>query len=118
MFMTTRMNSATGQAISLELILVLFLIGAESRSESFRVATYNVESYLDAASPTRTAKSPESKAKVCETLLALKPDVVALEEMASLSALLDLRDSLKSNGLDLPYSHHLYAAATTINPPL
>src|SRR6266852_5417948 len=103
MFMTARMNSATGQANSLAVILVLLLIGAGSRGESFRVATYNVESYLDAASPTRAAKCPESKAKVRESLLALKPDVVALQEMGSLSALLELRDSLKTNGLDLPF---------------
>jgi endonuclease/exonuclease/phosphatase family metal-dependent hydrolase len=83
--------------------------------ETFRVATYNVESYLDEATQTRYVKSPESKAKVRESIIALKPDVLALEEMGGLSALTELRESLKVAGLDLPYWEHITGADTNIH---
>jgi endonuclease/exonuclease/phosphatase family metal-dependent hydrolase len=70
-------------------------------AETFRVATYNLENYLDAPARTRHAKSAEAKAKVRESILALKPDVLALQEIGSASALQELRDSLKGEGLDL-----------------
>ena len=38
-------------------------------AETFRVATYNVENYLDEATETRSAKSAEAKAKVRESIL-------------------------------------------------
>jgi endonuclease/exonuclease/phosphatase family metal-dependent hydrolase len=83
-------------------------------AETFRVATYNVENYLDEATQTRFAKSAESKAKVRESILALKPDVLALEEMGTTNALLELRDSLKPAGLDFPYWEHVVGYDTNI----
>ena len=80
------------------------LFASPALSETFRVAAYNVENYLDQPTESRKiVKSPEAKAKVRETILAMKPDVIALEEMGSLSALLELRDSLKKAGLGLPH---------------
>jgi endonuclease/exonuclease/phosphatase family metal-dependent hydrolase len=73
------------------------------RAETFRVATYNVESYVDDPSAGRAVKSTEAKAKVRESILALKPDVLALEEVGSVSALEELRGALKTNGLDFPF---------------
>ena len=64
---------------------------------------------------TRTAKSAEAKAKVRESILALKPDVVALQEMGSLSALQELRASLKTDGLDLPYWEHVSGSDTNVH---
>jgi endonuclease/exonuclease/phosphatase family metal-dependent hydrolase len=40
---------------------------------------------------------------VRESILALKPDVIALQEIGGTNALLELRASLKSEGLDYPY---------------
>jgi endonuclease/exonuclease/phosphatase family metal-dependent hydrolase len=74
-----------------------------SHSETFRVATYNLDNYLDAPTERRrSVKSEESKAKVRESILAIKPDVLALEEMGTLSAFQELRGSLKTNGLNFP----------------
>jgi endonuclease/exonuclease/phosphatase family metal-dependent hydrolase len=84
-------------------IAALVLSTGLSQAETFRVATYNVESYLDEAVAGRAVKSAEARAKVRESILALKPDVLALEEMGSLSALEELRGSLKTNKLDFPY---------------
>jgi len=75
-----------------------------SGAETFRVATYNVENYLDQPTESRPhIKSNEAKAKVCESIRTLNPDVLALEEMGGTNALLELRGSLRAGGLDYPY---------------
>ena len=97
-------------------VLVIPLVGAHwAAAETFRVATYNVENYLDEATQTRYVKSAEAKAKVRESILTLKPDVLALEEMGATNALLELRDSLKAAGLDLPYWEHVGGSDTNIH---
>src|SRR6266566_5567612 len=85
------------------MLCVLRLALGLGGAETFRVATYNVENYIEEPTQTRHAKSAEAKAKVRESILALKPDVLALQEMGSLGALQELRESLSSEGLDLPY---------------
>src|SRR5207237_6956135 len=88
-------------------VLVIWLFPSWSIAATFRVATYNVENYLDEPTQTRVAKSAEAKAKVRDSLLALKPDVIALQEIGAISALQELRVSLKSAGMDLPYWEHV-----------
>jgi endonuclease/exonuclease/phosphatase family metal-dependent hydrolase len=96
-------------------ILPVFLLCARfAGAETFRVATYNVENYIHEATQTRFAKSAEAKAKVREGIRALKPDVLALQEMGNTNALLELRDSLKAEGLDLPYWEHVAGFDTNI----
>src|SRR5487761_1985139 len=85
-------------------------------AETFRVATYNVENYLDQPTESRHfVKSAEAKAKIRESLRALNPDVLALEEMGTTNALLELRASLKAEGLDFPYWEHVAGADTNIH---
>ena len=79
------------------------LCGTLASAETFRIATYNVENYLDEATQTRHAKSAEAKSKIRANIRALQPDVIALEEMGSASALQELRGSLKAEGLDFPH---------------
>ena len=87
-----------------------------SGAETFRVATYNVENYLDQPTESRPhIKSNEAKAKVCESIRALTPDVLALEEMGGTNALLELRSSLKSGGLNYPYWEHVCGMDTNIH---
>jgi len=86
------------------LLLALPLCSPARAADTFRVATYNVENYLD--QPTESRPQPKStlaRAKVRESIHALNPDVLALEEMGSLSALMELRNSLKAEGLDYTY---------------
>jgi endonuclease/exonuclease/phosphatase family metal-dependent hydrolase len=85
-------------------IVALVLSGFTSpAADTFRVATYNVENYLDQPTESRPQpKSAAARAKVRESIHALKPDVIALEEMGSVSALMELRASLKAEGLDFP----------------
>ena len=92
-----------------------FLV-CQLHSETFRVAAYNVENYLDKPTESRRfVKSDAAKAKIRESILAIKPDVLALEEMGSVSALLELRDSLKKEGLDYPNWEHVTGYDTNIH---
>jgi endonuclease/exonuclease/phosphatase family metal-dependent hydrolase len=97
------------------LLLTLALYVRVAGAETFRVATYNLEGYLDQPTETRPAKLAAAKAKVRESVLALKPDVLAVQEMGSTNALLELRDSLKAEGLDLPYWEHVNGFDTNIH---
>ena len=81
-----------------------------------RVATFNVENYLDQPTETRPhVKSAESRAKIRESIRVLNPDVLALEEMGTTNALLELRASLKSDGLDFPFWEHVSGGDTNIH---
>ena len=96
--------------------LCFLLLSVQAFSaEIFRVATYNVENYLDRATQTRSAKGTEAKAKVRESILALKPDVLALQEIGSATALGELRESLKAEGLNLPYVEQVNGADTNVD---
>ena len=96
-------------------VLLIWLFPSLSIAATFRVATYNVENYLDEPTQTRIAKCAEAKAKVRDSILALKPDVIALQEIGALSALQELRGSLKGAGLDLPYWEHVAGADTNVH---
>lgn len=84
-------------------------------AETFRVATYNLNNYLDAPAEHHRAKPDESKAKVRESILAIKPDVLAVEEMGTISALQELRGSLKAEGLDFPNWEYVCGFDTNIH---
>jgi endonuclease/exonuclease/phosphatase family metal-dependent hydrolase len=97
------------------IVALTFLATVAATAETFRVAAYNVENYLDQPTETRkNVKSDAAKAKIRETILALKPDVIAFEEMGEVSALLELRDALKQAGLDLPHYEHVRGFDTNI----
>ena len=83
-------------------VLICLLQTVLAHGEVFRVATFNIENFLDAPAARRPAKSAAGQAKVRDSILALKPDVIALEEVGSTNILLNLQASLKSAGLDLP----------------
>jgi len=97
------------------LLFALLCCARFAGAETFRVATYNLEGYLDQPTESRPAKLAPAKARVRESILALKPDVLALEEIGRTNALLELRDSLKVEGLDLPYWEHVSAFDTNIH---
>jgi endonuclease/exonuclease/phosphatase family metal-dependent hydrolase len=96
--------------------IALFFSLSLPAAETFRVATYNLENYLDQPTETRKfVKSDAAKAKIRESIKAMKPDVIAFEEMGAVSALLELRDSLKAEGLDYPYWEHVPGWDTNIH---
>ena len=92
------------------------LLALAATAGTVRVATYNVENYLDQPTESRpNVKSAEAKAKVREGIRALNPDVLALEEMGTTNALLELRAALKTAGLDYPFWEHITGADTNIH---
>src|SRR5438093_5981101 len=86
-----------------------------SAAETFSVATFKLENYLDAPAGTRPPKSDASKTKVRESILAIRPDVLALQEIGGTNALLELRSSLKTAGLDYPQWELVYGFDTNIH---
>jgi len=97
-------------------VALLALAGLNTFAGTVRVATYNLENYLDAPTVSRPhIKTDAAKAKVRESIRALNPDVVALEEVGTTNALLELRDALKNNGLDFPFWEHVQSFDTNIH---
>jgi endonuclease/exonuclease/phosphatase family metal-dependent hydrolase len=109
------MRVNTGKISNALVALVLAGLLAHGHAAQLRIGTYNLESYLETAIPNRSAKSAESKAKVRESILLLRPDIIALQELGSEGALLELRSSLKNQGLDLGHWMMVYAADTNIH---
>ena len=84
-------------------------------ADAFRVATYNVENYLDDTASRCCVKSAASKAKVRECIRALRPDVLALQEMGSVAALMELRAALKAEGLAFPHWEHVTGSDANVH---
>jgi endonuclease/exonuclease/phosphatase family metal-dependent hydrolase len=97
------------------LAVILSLLPVLAGAATFKVASYNLENYLSQAVGTRDVKGDAAKAKIREAILALRPDVLAVQEMGSVDALQELRSSLKKNGLDYPHWEHVGGFDTNIH---
>jgi endonuclease/exonuclease/phosphatase family metal-dependent hydrolase len=98
------------------LLGLCLLLVVHASAGTVRVATYNVENYLDQPTESRRfVKSEAAKAKIRETIKLMNPDVLALEEMGTTNALLELRASLKAEGLDFPFWEHVQGFDTNIH---
>ena len=84
-------------------------------ADTFSVATYNLENYLDESAGPRHPKSEAAKDKIREMIRAMKPDVLAVEEIGGTNALLELRSSLKAEGLNYPHWSHVAGFDTNIH---
>jgi len=96
-------------------LAALLARGAPVGGQVFRVATFNVENYVEDPGSRRPLKPEAARAKVCESIAALKPDVIALEEMGSTNALMELQGALRKSGLDLPFWDHITGYDTNIH---
>jgi endonuclease/exonuclease/phosphatase family metal-dependent hydrolase len=98
------MSPAAGLARSWLTGLFLFVCLAGLRAgESFSVATYNLETYDVETNADGLVKSRESREKIRESIQAIDPDVLALQEIEGVEALQALRASLNAHGLSYPY---------------
>ena len=93
-------------------LIIPFLLGIVlgplgQAQTSIRVASYNVENYILSPIQNRPLKTKLAQAKVVESILAAKPDVLALQEVGTIKALAKLQKDLKAEGLNLPYVEHL-----------
>lgn len=104
-------------------LLVLLLVAcwsgafpAAGAAPILRVATYNLENYLDQPAGTRRAKSDAAKAKVRESIRALNADVLAVQEMGRRSALQELQTSLRQHdGVFYPHLEWVQGFDTNIH---
>jgi len=100
----------------LHLVLLLCLpLVTRAETNIFRLVTFNVENYLDASSGARHVKSLAAQAKVRDCIVAIKPDVIALQEIGATNTLLNLQSNLKSRGLDLPFWDEITGFDTNIH---
>ncbi|HTX21364.1 MAG TPA: endonuclease/exonuclease/phosphatase family protein [Candidatus Aquilonibacter sp.] len=97
-------------------LAIFSAMGSSSFAETLRVATYNVENYLDQPTESRHfVKSAGAKAKIRESIETAKPDVLALEEMGTTTALMELRASLKAEGQNFPFWGFVEGTDTNIH---
>lgn len=94
------------------LLSLLFLL--TGRAEPIRVATYNLENYVEANTRSREAKSPHSKARVQEFIQQLDPDILAVEEIGGEAALRSLQASLHARGLVFRDYEHVNGFDTNV----
>ncbi len=103
---------ATG-IFKLLILALTFLTAHLSAAETFRVASYNLQNYF-LTPGNRPVKSPESVAQIHQNILALKPDILAVQEM-SRAGLPHLQAALKAAGLDLPHADLITGGDTNIH---
>jgi endonuclease/exonuclease/phosphatase family metal-dependent hydrolase len=101
--------------ICFSLSILLLAFDAFGAASTFRIATYNLNNYIDVATNNRAAKSDASKTKIKQSLLAIKADVVALQEIGTTNALMELCNALASVGLKYPYREHARGHDPIIN---
>ena len=85
------------------LIVMGWAAGSHAVAGNFSVASYNVELYTDQPFAGDRPKTAESKLRVQDSILELRADVLALQEMGSTNLLLELRATLAKRGLDYPH---------------
>jgi endonuclease/exonuclease/phosphatase family metal-dependent hydrolase len=84
-------------------MIAWLLLAANLAAGSFSVGTYNLELFSDTPIFNLPPKSERARSFIRKSIRALNADIVALQEVGSERILLNLRASLKSEGLDYPY---------------
>ena len=87
---------------------------AVATATNFTVATYNLENYLLEGTGSRQAKPAAARARVREAIRRIHPDVLAVQEIGPVPALLELQASLRTDGLDYPHWEHVAGWDTNI----
>jgi endonuclease/exonuclease/phosphatase family metal-dependent hydrolase len=91
------------------LLLILVFTFEVCAGTTLRVATYNLELYVDRPFSDVQPKSELARKYVREVIRAANADVLALQEIGSTNALLELRANLQKEGLDYRYWSHVRA---------
>ena len=96
-------------------IILLLLVSRLAFAGAFAVATYNLEFYVDTPTLSYEPKSEQSRSIVRQSIRTMNPDLIALQEVGSTNALLELRAALKKDGLDFPYWQHVQGWDTNLH---
>jgi endonuclease/exonuclease/phosphatase family metal-dependent hydrolase len=87
--------------------IVFFLFTTHALAGTFTAATYNLEFYVDRPTLGNEPKSEQARAIIRQSIRTINPDVIALQEIGTTNALLELRAALKADGLDFPHWQHV-----------
>lgn len=98
----------------LVLVSVTSLAVSVPAAESFRVVSYNLNNYFLTPDGSRPMKPVESQGQVHTNILALRPDILAVQEMSA-AGLRPFQASLKRLGLDLPHTEIVTGWDTNIH---
>ncbi|HEX7859943.1 MAG TPA: endonuclease/exonuclease/phosphatase family protein [Verrucomicrobiae bacterium] len=79
------------------------------------VATYNLEFYVDQPTLGNEAKSELARSIIRQSIRTINPDVIALQEVGTTNALLELRSALKKVGIDFPHWEHVRGYDTNLH---
>src|SRR3569623_1521008 len=88
-------------------MILLLLCSAHLWAASLTVATYNLELYIAAPALGVQPKSSDARRHIREAIRQMNPDVLALEEIGAPTALAELRDSLKAEGLNFTQAEYV-----------
>jgi endonuclease/exonuclease/phosphatase family metal-dependent hydrolase len=91
------------------------LLSLRVLSAPLTVATYNLEFYVDQPTLGTPPKTVEARALVRESIRRVNPDVIALEEVGSISAFRELVASLKAEKIDFQFTEYIQAADTNLH---
>jgi len=96
--------------------VVAFLLAINLLSAGeFVVVSYNLENFVGPNSQNRPVKSVAAKAKIVESILAARPDVLAVQEIGRRARVKELQDMLNAKGLSLPYAEFADGPDPVIN---
>jgi len=82
---------------------------------TFTVATYNLEFYVDAPTLGVQPKSAEARRLIREGIRKINPDVIALQEVGSPAALMELAASLRKERLEYPFTEYVRGPDTNLH---
>jgi len=81
----------------------------------FVVVSYNLENFVGPNLQNRPVKSVAAKAKIVESILAARPDVLAVQEIGQRARVKELQKMLKAKGLELPNAEFVDGPDPVIN---
>lgn len=84
-------------------LFALLIVTSHALGGTLTLGTYNLELYSDTPVFNEPAKSEVAKRIIRQGIKELNAGVLALQEVSSTNALLDLREQLKREGTDYPY---------------
>jgi endonuclease/exonuclease/phosphatase family metal-dependent hydrolase len=96
-------------------IILLVLASRLVFAGSFTVATYNLEFYVDTPTLSYEPKSEQARSVIRQSIRAMSPDLIALQEVGTTNALLELRSALRREGLDFPHWQHVQGWDTNLH---
>jgi len=100
------------------ILLALLPVGWVHGATVFRIATYNLENYLDQPLGNRLAKPKVGRDQICTALQLAQPDVLAVQEIGGAPSLAELQSRLKTANLHLPHTEIVQGYDTNIQVAL